>query len=427
MKIAVLSFILTLILTIPLPAQAADSYTLTTYYPAPNGKYNNLTTNDFTCNGTTVFKGNVGIGTTDPRSLLDVHLGVSDFRFSEGLGNLTPNITIVNTDPNGRAGGLVAGTDSAGFHFSNNGFFDIVSDDKARFLDNTVGSLTGAAKVIMRVLNTGAGRIGIGMGAADPTYTLQVTGTTRFDGNATIGNAGATNTITGTTTLNGDTTTTGKATIGNGAAITGDTTITGITTITGTANTSGLLSANGGFSTTSATVTSLSATGNISTTGGTITASGNIATTGGSISTPNNVNANTFSVDSLITISSDATHSGLFFSSPVTTPAFYHSSDQRLKTHIRPIKDALGLVNALNGKRFDFKKTGRPGIGLIAQDVEKVLPELVSTGDDGMKSVAYANIVAVLIEAVKEQERVIKTLSTRVDAQEQEIRTLRKK
>jgi hypothetical protein len=75
-------------------------------------------------------------------------------------------------------------------------------------------------------------------------------------------------------------------------------------------------------------------------------------------------------------------------------------SDVRLKTNINTITAALDKVNQLRG--VSYTKDSTPGIGLIAQEVEKVLPELVFTGKDGYKSVAYQNIVALLIEAVKE-------------------------
>jgi hypothetical protein len=77
------------------------------------------------------------------------------------------------------------------------------------------------------------------------------------------------------------------------------------------------------------------------------------------------------------------------------------TSDARLKTHVRPI-EGLELVRRLNGVRFDWIKTGEPDIGVIAQQVECVLPEAVSTDNQGYKSVKYQNLVAPLIESVKE-------------------------
>jgi hypothetical protein len=81
-------------------------------------------------------------------------------------------------------------------------------------------------------------------------------------------------------------------------------------------------------------------------------------------------------------------------------------SDRRLKQNIKRIGSASEIVRQLEGVSFEYIEDGRRGIGLIAQDVELVLPELVgesttSTGET-YKNVAYSNIVAVLIEAVKE-------------------------
>ncbi len=70
------------------------------------------------------------------------------------------------------------------------------------------------------------------------------------------------------------------------------------------------------------------------------------------------------------------------------------------------------------GVEFDYKETGDHSIGVIAQEVEEVLPDLVYESEDGIKSVAYQNMVAVLIEAVKEQQ-------VQIDALKSEIRSLK--
>jgi len=92
----------------------------------------------------------------------------------------------------------------------------------------------------------------------------------------------------------------------------------------------------------------------------------------------------------------------------VSAGLYLHSSDERLKQDITPLSNALDKVKAMNGVSFKFKADpSRVHIGLIAQNVEKTVPEVVTTGTDGMKSVEYANLVAVLIEAVKEQQVII--------------------
>jgi len=95
------------------------------------------------------------------------------------------------------------------------------------------------------------------------------------------------------------------------------------------------------------------------------------------------------------------------------------SSDERLKKDIVKIDDALTKVEALNG--YTYIKEGRPDreMGVIAQEVIKVAPELVSENeDDGMLSVSYPNMVALLIEAVKEQ-------STKIAALEEQVKELK--
>jgi len=80
-------------------------------------------------------------------------------------------------------------------------------------------------------------------------------------------------------------------------------------------------------------------------------------------------------------------------------------SDARLKENVELIPDALEKVRRLRGVTFtrnDHKDTERRHVGVIAQEVEAVLPEAVSDGEDGIKNVAYGNMVGLLIEAVKE-------------------------
>ena len=81
-------------------------------------------------------------------------------------------------------------------------------------------------------------------------------------------------------------------------------------------------------------------------------------------------------------------------------------SDERLKSDIETIDNALDKV--MNMRGVSFTKQAEKGIGVIAQEIEKVLPEVVTDGE--YKSVAYGNIVGVLIEAIKEQQKQIDEL-----------------
>jgi len=91
-------------------------------------------------------------------------------------------------------------------------------------------------------------------------------------------------------------------------------------------------------------------------------------------------------------------------------------SDINLKKDIQPIENALDKVMKINGVtygRTDFETETRYA-GVIAQEVEKVLPEVVMENEDGTKSVAYGNMIALLIEAVKEQQTEINTIKNEI-------------
>jgi len=95
---------------------------------------------------------------------------------------------------------------------------------------------------------------------------------------------------------------------------------------------------------------------------------------------------------------------------------FTSLSDKTQKTNIKPIEKSIELVKQLEGVRYDWINNQKPSIGVIAQDIEKVLPEVVETNSNGLKSVSYGNIVGVLIEAIKEQQIRIEELERKLNA-----------
>lgn len=102
--------------------------------------------------------------------------------------------------------------------------------------------------------------------------------------------------------------------------------------------------------------------------------------------------------------------------SSVGSNAFFYMSDARLKTNVADLSNSLSRIMSLRGVSFDWKKTGASDVGLIAQEVEKIYPEVVYTGDDGIKSVEYGHLIAPLIEAVKAQQREIEELKAEIAA-----------
>ncbi len=103
------------------------------------------------------------------------------------------------------------------------------------------------------------------------------------------------------------------------------------------------------------------------------------------------------------------------------------SSDLRFKTNITPIENPLQKVLKLRGVNFDWNKNAFPersfseskAIGFIAQEVEKVLPEVVQTEKtaEGYKAVQYDKVVALLVEAIKEQQKQIDGLKLELKKQ----------
>lgn len=89
-------------------------------------------------------------------------------------------------------------------------------------------------------------------------------------------------------------------------------------------------------------------------------------------------------------------------------------SDARVKENVETITDATEKVRFLRGVTFNKINESKRSMGVIAQEVEQIVPEVVHTDEDGMKAVAYGNMVGLLIEAVKEQQHEIEQLKAQV-------------
>jgi hypothetical protein len=132
------------------------------------------------------------------------------------------------------------------------------------------------------------------------------------------------------------------------------------------------------------------------------------------LSTPQNIHTSATPQFSSLGIGTAASGVGGEIRATGDIVAFY-SSDERLKSNIQPIGDALTKVNQISGNVYDWKEgfedihshTGTD-IGVIAQEIEKVLPQAVIDRESGYKAVNYEKIVPLLIEAIKE-------LSAKVD------------
>jgi hypothetical protein len=114
------------------------------------------------------------------------------------------------------------------------------------------------------------------------------------------------------------------------------------------------------------------------------------------------------------------------------TNGMCQQSDRRLKKDIAPLTGGLAAIEKLNPVKYHWRQkeyperhfTSKEQIGLIAQEVKEVLPQIVSQGSDGMYSLDYAHLTPVLISAVKKQQQEIKSLKDRLAKLEAQMNQL---
>ncbi|MFN0058033.1 MAG: bZIP transcription factor, partial [Planctomycetota bacterium] len=121
--------------------------------------------------------------------------------------------------------------------------------------------------------------------------------------------------------------------------------------------------------------------------------------------------------------------SGFFFQGgPVFATAFVPTSSERFKENVRPIEHALETLLALNGVRFEWKDRlgGKTDIGFVAENVARVVPEVVACDADGAAlGLSYDNLVALTVEGIKEQQLLIDGLKAERRTLEGEVAVLK--
>ena len=90
-------------------------------------------------------------------------------------------------------------------------------------------------------------------------------------------------------------------------------------------------------------------------------------------------------------------------------------SDENIKENIETIQDSLNILLQMRGVTFRWKDNKNKAMGVIAQEVEVLIPEIVNTNENGTKSVSYDSIVGLLIEAIKQQQNSIKELEAKIN------------
>ncbi len=94
---------------------------------------------------------------------------------------------------------------------------------------------------------------------------------------------------------------------------------------------------------------------------------------------------------------------------------FNSFSDKNKKDNIESLVDAVNVINNINPVSFTWKDNGNKAYGVIAQDVEEILPDIVSTNKEGVKSVSYTQIIPFLIQVIQEQHKEIQKIKAVVD------------
>ena len=133
----------------------------------------------------------------------------------------------------------------------------------------------------------------------------------------------------------------------------------------------------------------------------------NELTTGGAEiyynSSTQNVGIGSSTPTSKLTVIGNVSVSGV-----ITCTDLNSASDIKLKENIKTIENSLETINKLRGVSFDWKESGKSSYGVIAQELQEILPDLVSDGET--KSVSYNGLIGILIEVVKELSKEIEEL-----------------
>jgi hypothetical protein len=185
--------------------------------------------------------------------------------------------------------------------------------------------------------------------------------------------------------------------------------------LTTTQTFSGAKTFSAAVSITNSTASTTTTTGALKVTGG--VGIGGAITVGGVIKTTDSTASTTTTTGAVIVTGGVGIGGALNVGGDVVA---YASSDERLKNNIELISNPIEKVQQLKGVTWEWNENADelqqslPNVGVIAQDVEKVLPQLVHDRDNGYKGVDYAKLTGLLIEAIKEQQKQIDDLKSRL-------------
>jgi hypothetical protein len=122
----------------------------------------------------------------------------------------------------------------------------------------------------------------------------------------------------------------------------------------------------------------------------------------------------TAKIDTSVVVGSGVTitTNGINVVGVITATDFNSASDLSLKTNIQSISNPIDKILQINGVTFNWRENNKPSVGIIAQEIEKVFPELVN--GENPKTVNYNGLIGLLIEAIKEQQTEINNLKDKL-------------
>jgi hypothetical protein len=122
----------------------------------------------------------------------------------------------------------------------------------------------------------------------------------------------------------------------------------------------------------------------------------------------------TATIDTSVVVGSGVTitTNGINVVGVITATDFNSASDLSLKTNIQSISNPIDKILQINGVTFNWRENNKPSVGIIAQEIEKVFPELVN--GENPKTVNYNGLIGLLIEAIKEQQTEINNLKDKL-------------
>jgi hypothetical protein len=359
---------------------------------------------------------------------------------SNGVATIQANSVALGTDTTGDyVASLVAGTNITLTNNSGEGATPTIA------LTNNSITIAGQSTSLGGTIT--AATIGNAIGAFSGSSQVSHDSTTGYSANRHVDHTAVSITAGSGLTGGGDISTTRTISIATGGvtnamlagSIANDKLTNSSVTVTAGTGMSGggAVSLGGSITLTNAGVTSNVAGTGISVSGATgavtITNTGvtsNVAGTGVSVSGA--TGAVTISIGQAVATSSDVRFNslGVGMAASATTGRIdatndivaYSSSDRRFKNNIKPIENPLDKINKISGNTFDWNEEtkiehGYDGndVGVIAQEIEEVLPQLVQTRESGYKAVKYDKLVALLIEGIKEQQIQINDMKVEIE------------